>query len=142
MPKLQTSEPGVAMADGGHEVDANLVRLVDALNELPGVRTFSSCGGHEGQTNAGQCRPGEFYVNFDVPYNKLGWKALEYAVKAIDIFEQSSQRHQLVVLQPWLNPALCWQLKGHGVTDVDIEALAEIFESIDMPSAAKAFSDT
>jgi tRNA(Phe) wybutosine-synthesizing methylase Tyw3 len=41
-----------AVAVNYTEIDPPVVGLVRAINELPGVRTFSSCGGHE---NPGPC---------------------------------------------------------------------------------------
>ena len=41
-----------------HELDANIVRLVQALNRYPGVMTVGSCGGHETITNPSQWQAG------------------------------------------------------------------------------------
>ncbi len=40
------------------ELDANIVRLVQALNRYPGVMTVGSCGGHETITNPSQWQAG------------------------------------------------------------------------------------
>jgi hypothetical protein len=58
------------------EIDANMANLVAAVSCVPGVYTFSSCGGHE-NPRPGQVGPDEFYVCFTVPQNAQGWRALE-----------------------------------------------------------------
>ena len=40
------------------DMDKDMIPLCDALNALPGVRTFFCCSGH------GRCNEGEFYILF------------------------------------------------------------------------------
>ena len=44
------------------EMDAPVRRLVKVLNELPGVRTLSSCGGHETPLTADSLPPDQWHV--------------------------------------------------------------------------------
>jgi tRNA(Phe) wybutosine-synthesizing methylase Tyw3 len=45
----------------GFEVDDNMVNLVEIMNTIPGMFTFSSCGGHE-NPDGGQVAAGQFTV--------------------------------------------------------------------------------
>ena len=51
-------------------LDKNIVPLVDALNDLPGMETLASCGGHE-QPDELQCPVNEWFVSFQVERVKL-----------------------------------------------------------------------
>lgn len=63
-------------------IDCRVARLVSALNEIPGVTTSSSCGGHK---NPGPCsEPVEsFSITLDVPETSEGWRAIEVITLAV-----------------------------------------------------------
>ena len=55
-----------------------MIGLARALNRLPGVTTFSSCGGHLDPDSAhAQCSEGTFYIQFDIKRSNRGWNILE-----------------------------------------------------------------
>lgn len=58
------------------DLDPHIQWLVKALNSVPGIFTHSSCEGHR-NPKAGQLEWGKFVVDFSVPYNEIGWEALE-----------------------------------------------------------------
>jgi len=58
--------------------EERVARLVRALDELPGVETYSSCGGHPTPLEDSQCPENEFFVCFNVTRDEPGWRALEY----------------------------------------------------------------
>ncbi len=64
------------------KIDKKVKRLVAALNQIPGVDTFSSCGGHENPT-LGQVPHGCFTVSLDIEQSAAGWRALERITWAI-----------------------------------------------------------
>jgi len=57
------------------EMDDNVQSLLEAINSLPGLQTFSSCGGHP-QPDQGQAPEGHFYVNFYLDPDAAGWDSL------------------------------------------------------------------
>lgn len=110
-------------------IDPFVERLVDALNEIEGVNTSSSCEGHEHHDES-QVPYGTFYVNFSVDYNKRGWKALEYIVKAIqrhwDVTDNST-----IALVPWFDGGLEWELRGEYENKEEINDFASFIENAD-----------
>lgn len=116
------------------KIDANIVRLVRGLNALPGVDTFSSCGGHENPTQ-GQEGQGEFQVNFHLTQNRRGWKSLKLIQWAIQ--QTEADLDEKIRLQVWVDPGedendpragiLCFELRGK---DTDPDELAEILEGL------------
>lgn len=46
------------------EIDLTIIPLVRALNDLPGIRTIESCGGHENPNVPWQKPLGSWYVTF------------------------------------------------------------------------------
>jgi hypothetical protein len=69
---------GKAMSEpnGDVAIDERVCRLVEVLNELPGIDTFSSCGGHDDHEHGGRCPADEFYVNFRVDVVRGGMAGL------------------------------------------------------------------
>lgn len=55
------------------------------MNELPGISTCSSCGGHAQKTNTSQAAEGRFYVMFAVT-GVRGLKSLELLAGACSVF--------------------------------------------------------
>lgn len=58
-------------------LDKNMVQLIRALNSFPGIKTFTSCGGHP-NPSACQWPEGTFFVGFNVAWNDDGRLALEF----------------------------------------------------------------
>ena len=69
----------------GTEIDLPIRSLVYALNEIPGVYTFDSCGGHP---NPILCQEpeGTWRVNFEIEHNARGWKALDLLARTTERF--------------------------------------------------------
>lgn len=63
-------------------IENRVQKLIDVLNKLPDVETFSSCGGHE-NPEADQLPADQFFVYFNVKKTIKGWKTLELLVWAI-----------------------------------------------------------
>jgi hypothetical protein len=62
-----------------------MIGLVRALNRLPGVATFSSCGGHRNpDSELAQCSEGTFCIQFDIKRSNRGWDILELLSWASD----------------------------------------------------------
>jgi hypothetical protein len=96
------------------EIDPNIQPLVQALMCLPGVHTFSSCGGHKG-AGLGQAEQGSFYVAFDVARNHTGFKALAIIQSSIQAIPGWDDNLQLIA---WADPGdaslegIHFELKG------------------------------
>src|SRR5262245_52065210 len=56
-------------------VDERVVYVVEALNSLPGIATFSSCGGHP-NPEPGQNEEGTWSVSFSMFPLEGGWVSL------------------------------------------------------------------
>jgi hypothetical protein len=111
----------------GPEIDTNILRLVEALNALPGVYTFSSCwAASDWEPAAGQCGAGEFQVNFELARNHHGWRALRFIQWAIQ--QTDSCYDDGLGLKVWTDPeaaTLCFEIHGH---QADPDELAGILE--------------
>ncbi|KKN20714.1 hypothetical protein LCGC14_0932860 [marine sediment metagenome] len=114
-------------------VDQNIYRLVNAINDIEGVNTHSSCGGHKNKDKS-QVSEDMFNINFEVDYNKCGWKALEYIVMAIYRWNQNYSSQ--IALTPWIDGGLCFDMTGIHFTDELIELFAGLVEHIDCPAFA------
>jgi hypothetical protein len=79
----------------GVQIDKRVVRLVDALNTLPGVTTVSSCGGHR-RPALGQVGPGRFYVSLDISRRQATWRSLETILVTIAALGGTA-------LEPWID---------------------------------------
>jgi hypothetical protein len=71
------------------EIDERVRRLVYVLNDLPGVSTRSSCGGHENPSGS-QVESDSFYVNFSIQMDgnrpsKKGWRSLGIIERATEL---------------------------------------------------------
>ncbi len=111
------------------------------MNEFEGIRTFSSCAGHKdfqrsfSNSHEQQLPFGQFNVNFRVPYNKTGWKALKYILMALDESRVYGQWLMGVSLEHWLgDDGIKWELSGNYTDQTAIGYLAEILERIDCPT--------
>ena len=84
------------------ELDANIRDLVHVLNQIPGVITIGSCGGHAHPTG-GQWRAGAWYVKFalDMTTDALRW--LAWAINN-DLWQSFTIVFRPVMPPPYLNP--------------------------------------
>jgi len=105
-------------------LDANMRRLVAALNAFPGTRTIGSCGGHDNPT-PDQWPAGRWYVKFEVARGDDGWFALEFLAWLVNN-DYRRAGHQVILLPtaapPYLNePGRClhWALEGDDGEDAD-----------------------
>jgi hypothetical protein len=108
-----SADPGPAFI-AGLPIDKRVRRLVHILNRIPGVTTYSSCGGHRNHS-LGQVASGTFYVELSASSGRVGYKAIELIVRAIDVFFPD------VRLAPWLNgEEISWSLQGTGASPDDV----------------------
>jgi hypothetical protein len=73
-------------------IDSNIRNLVRALNEVAGLRTLSSCGGHP-SPDTSQQPAGTFEVNLCVHRSSAGFRALEiltYAMREVEALSAES----------------------------------------------------
>ena len=101
----------------GIDLDERVRHLVVTLNRIPGVDTFSSCGGHSHPTTS-QASEGEFYANLDVERNKEGWRALELISWAVS--ETDLDRLRLTVWTNGDEPVpVSFEIRGWDHADPD-----------------------
>lgn len=106
------------------EIDARVRGIVDALNRLSGVATFSSCGGHE-EPVVSQVRYPAWYVNFDLEPTPEAHDSLARIVAAAQEHEPEAS------VLPWWNGydyrdpegILCFRLGGDCAPDALVEML-------------------
>ena len=79
------------------KTDDRICHLVETLNTLDGIRTFSSCGGHE-NPGLGQIPAGEFDINMDVEPTEAGFYSLSIIRSAMYMHPE----HESLMLQVWL----------------------------------------
>ncbi len=65
------------------DLDQNMVRLIKALNAIPGCTTRACCGGHDPKEHQGQAGKDEYYVSMLFAQNWLGWQALNRVTQAV-----------------------------------------------------------
>ena len=105
----------------GLPIDKRVRRLVHTLNQIPGVSTYSSCGGHRNPSLT-QEAVGTFYVELIATSGLVGYRAIQGIIRAIDVF------YPYMTLTPWLNGDLIsWSLRGTRVSpDRVARALSEL----------------
>jgi hypothetical protein len=96
--------------------DENIREVVEAIASLPGIETFSSCGGHKVCTSMSQRPEGSFYVSFAVAPTKAGFRSLARITFAADCNEAE--------VSAWYNgpeefdaESLCFEIRGSSETD-------------------------
>lgn len=104
------------------ELDANMERLVAALNGCRGIHTFSSCGGHA-DPDPGQAPLGEFSVCFTVEPSAGGWDSLELILRACG---EDAKLVAWWAAEGYLPGAVAFRLEGRGETTPD--RIAEAIE--------------
>jgi hypothetical protein len=60
------------------KIDPPVRGLVRVLNRFPGIKTYTSCGGHPEPAYDSQAAEGYWYVDFNVDRNDEGWISLEF----------------------------------------------------------------
>jgi hypothetical protein len=83
------------------QIDTRVQHLVAEMSHLPGIFTFSSCGGHAVRTNESQADEGCFYVNFSVEPTTHGWESLARIVWAASILGGEEGELEARVLAWW-----------------------------------------
>ncbi len=103
------------------KIDERVRSLVTTLNTLPGIYTFSSCGGHAHRQNVSQCPADEFFVNFAVESLHVAWYALWCITEAMWHTDSCAD----LLLEPWANgDALDFAVRGIDGADPDVLAMA------------------
>ncbi len=117
-----------------YKVDAKVRALVDALNSLPGIFTFASCGGHAKRTNETQLPADEFVVNFGADVLAGGWLSLEWIARTID-FSEDVAKLTVTVWSEDKPDTMAFELKGidHAVAD----DLAELLRPASVETRSK-----
>ena len=69
------------------EIDARVRSLVEALNRLPGVVTFSSCGGHDDPVALSQVQCPGWYVKFGIEPEPEAHDSLVRIMAAVEAHE-------------------------------------------------------
>jgi len=82
------------------EIDQRVAKLVATLNRIPGLSTFSSCGGHKNPTIS-QTSSGRFEINFEISRDRAGVEALELLTFAVE--EMRGWRPRSLTLVAWFN---------------------------------------
>jgi hypothetical protein len=112
-------------------IDARVEKLVAALNRLPGITTFGSCGGHPNpgprQWPAGTC-----YVKFTASEAGGGLVSVHFINWVLRDFRRQAIPWRIVGLRPPSEVAvppdeLVFALEGYWGTDPD--ELAEVLEA-------------
>jgi hypothetical protein len=87
------SEKFVASA-AGYPLDKNMLNLVVVLNQIPGVETKCSCGGHDGNAETPK---GNFWVSLVIEETARGWNALGLLAELFGVtqFANSKRRVEL-----------------------------------------------
>jgi hypothetical protein len=115
---------------------------VNVHNDLPGVETFSSCGGHSPDAcralKISQVPDGNWYVHFAVDESPGAWRSLASVARATQFVSSTSDcdhadpagntgEGEPVVLQVFVDDtgALSFEIRGRGVAaDVVADALS------------------
>ena len=118
------------------ELDEPIVPLVEALNRIPGVITFSSCGGHDDWRERCACAvpADQFWVSFDIEPTQRGWKALELIAWAVARYGTDSGDPECIDTVVWYSrvPArrapsrgrgMAFQLNGRNSADPSVFAI-------------------
>jgi len=75
------------------DLDANIVPLIKALNDIPGCITEACCGGHT--NGSGSCPAGEFIVGMMFTQDDVGWNAFWQVSDAVNTYLPGKPRTSL-----------------------------------------------
>ena len=110
----------------GNEIDRKVRFLVDALNRLPGITTYASCGGHRDVKHGLNRVPlGEFYVDFVTPRDFLDDDTEEEVEDSISNIKRSIKNFDgKVILEKDIFPPgkqeRAWEISGKDVDPDDV----------------------
>ena len=105
------------------KLDDNIVNLVFTLNELPGIVTIASCGGHP-DSGPTQHPDGEWFVGFEVreqvsPFgfhrSAVDWQGIMHLLRVMECYDKV----KLELTMPPGRPPLCY-LRGESVDPDDM----------------------
>lgn len=100
-------------------IDERIRKLVDALNMIPGVTTFSSCGGHAGKLQCSQERYPNWSINFNMDYGRMT-SALKVLLKAEILWKHYdtdfTKKHGMII-RPWWNGGVDFEISGRDDPD-------------------------
>jgi hypothetical protein len=108
------------------DLDPPVRRIVHAINEIDGISTFGSCGGHPSAEMTAVSAPEDwFYVSVAVLRNYRGWRGLGILVWAANEVD--------LEIEAWFNGTE----RGDGSVDFALrgaldqaEALADLLETV------------
>jgi hypothetical protein len=108
------------------QVDPNIMALMNALLDAPGVLPFSSCGGHEEITTPSQCAAGEFYVSFELDIVRGGWRSLQLIAYAVSegLEAEDAERVSIRVWTDGDPESIAIELRGEAGVSPDTVAAA------------------
>lgn len=98
-------------------IDLEVAKLVLVLNALPGVSTFSSCGGHH-PTGPCQSPAGRFMVNFylvgeaEGEESAAGLRSLRRVVEALQAVNDEADGECVIEVHLWADSGLNFELRG------------------------------
>lgn len=114
------------------DIDPAVRPLVDALNTLPGISTYSSCGGHENH-RPGQHAKGHFYVCFNVEEGPMG-RPLAMAWDSIALITRAAGATRATVTmyydgginfeldgETWAIGPIAYMITGADECDIDLD---------------------
>jgi hypothetical protein len=116
---------GKIQGDGIHcyeELDGRVQRLVAVINNLPGLRTVTSCGGHQRADNH-QVGKGEFRVRVQ-PTGASALRSLAIIQQARVRVSQESIEVKMLAAEPE------YIYEVSGTDNVDPDALASAMETV------------
>jgi hypothetical protein len=106
-------------------IDKKIANLVEALNKLPGIYTYSSCVGHDNPTQ-GQRQKDNWYVAFDCEKTENGWKSIDIITQAIDITDFHGTKFKPSKLIIWYNGGTSLQIEGENNPNDVAAAITEL----------------
>jgi hypothetical protein len=110
------------------EIDPPVRNLIRVLNQFPGVKTYTSCGGHAEVENSCQMSEGTWYVDFNVDRSDEGWMSLEFFAWVAYDGMDSGVILESFAKPPWLNrPGGMLFFRWAGVDAADPHCSADSF---------------
>jgi len=116
------------------EIDPSIVSLVFALNDLEGITTGASCGGHDDPDfSLGQSPSGQWSVIFLVDHTEDGWYSLTFLSYVCHELQKSAAYVSIVTFVDDLfltSPEMALGLNLAGLDNVDPEEVAGTIERL------------
>jgi hypothetical protein len=101
-------------------MDERVKFLVYAM-QLPGIHTYTSCGGHRKITHPSQSGPGEFNVGFVVEPTEKGFRSLKIITLAAQRLDEDNITVRTHVIEE-SHDALVFSVEGKNKTSPDVLA--------------------